>query len=261
MSAIYLRKRRLPTYSDLGPDYSGRWNQSFEFNHNTPSRGKYRKVDGITVYESGYVEVAPYVHRNPALRHKLACKYGLVFLPPKECSGVKFFTPNGVPVAACAITTDMLFLDGQTRRAYSYESKYTWNQTVSIREDAKIDFAAPGAVPVAHAQVKADLPNLSRVSAVMKEHKEFFKVCATTALLMSDNSIGAAGIVPSNTPLGMLLSGEEVDFAAIPLSAQVCIGEYVAGKAEVGIRARLTALSTKPYSFPYLNIVLGDGNG
>ncbi len=260
MNARRMRERKLPTYSDLGPDDSGRWNPSFEFNHSTPSRGKYRKVDGITVYESGYVEVAPYVHRNPDLRHKLACKYGLVFLPLKECSGVKFFTPNGVPVAACAITTDMLFLDGQTRRAYSYESNRD-RRPGHVREDAKIDFAAPGAVPVAHAQVKADLPSPYRVSTVMKEYKEFFKVCATTALLVSDNSISAAGIVPSNTLLGMLLRGEEVDFAAVPLNAHLCIGEYVAGKAKVGIRARLTELSVKPFTFPYLNIVMVDDNG
>ena len=259
MSYFYLKERCLPTYSDFGKDYKGRYNPSFEFDHKAPSRGRYRMRDGIRVYESGYVEVEPHVHRAPDLRDKLFAKYGLMFLTPKECSGIKFFTPNNVPVAARAITTGMLFLDRQTRRAYSYER--VRNKEYVLIEFAKIDFAAPGAVPVAHAQVHVDFPNMERVKAVLREHKEFFKACATTALLMQDTRVEgpATARAHAHKILERMLRGEDVE--DVPLDTQVQIGRYVAGKAEIGIRGKLTELSTKPYVFPYMKIVWGDGNG
>ncbi len=258
MSYFYLKERCLPTYSDFWEDYKGRYTPSFEFDYKDPSRGRYRTRSGIRAYEYGYVEVEPRVHRDPGMRHELFVKYGLTFLPPKECSGVKFFTPDNVPVAARAITTGMLFLDRQTRRAYSYER--LWGKKDRLTEVARIDFAAPGAVPVAHAQVRVNLPCTARVNAVLREHKEFFKACATTALLMQDTRVkGPATSTHANTVLEMMLRGEEV--AEVPLGTQVWIGKYVAGKAEIGIRGKLTELSTKPYVFPYLKIVWGDGNG
>ena len=254
-----LRGRKLPTYHDLESEYSGRGIVSFEFDHRAPSRGKYRKYMGMRVYESGYTEVEPYVHRNPSTRNQLGWMHGLVFRSPADCYKIKFFTPDNMPVAASAIKTGMLFLDGQTRRAYSYE--HWWSTSNRLVEEARIDFAAPGAVPVTNAQVRADLANPERVKAVMQEYKEFFKMCATTMLLLQGTIVEAGTSVHSSVVLEMMLRGEPLDFAAMPLYTKMCIGEHVAGKAEVGIRARLTALSVKPCVFPYLNIDVGDGNG
>jgi len=258
MRTIYLKERKLPTYSDLGEYYKRNYTPSFEFDHEAPSRGRYRTHSGIRVYESGYVEVESYVHRNPDLRHNLFVLYGLTFLLPQECYGVKFFTPDNVPVAASAITTNMLFLDRQTQRAYSYER--IWGTKSMFTEFARIDFAAPGAVPMTYAQVHVNLPNKERVKAVMQEHKEFFKVCATTALLMQNTYVEEpAPSAHAHKILERMLRGEEVE--EVPLDTQVRIGRYVAGKAEIGIRGKLTELSTKPYVFPYLKIVVGDGHG
>ncbi len=258
-------ERKLPTYHDLAEYYGKGRDRTFDFDHYAPSRGKYRTYEGIRVYESGFVEVESYVCRNPGLRELLARRYGLQFLLPKECYGVKFFTPDNVPVAASAITTGMLFLDGQTQRAYSYE--WYWRRGIGdVNEKARITFAAPAAVPVAHAQVRADLPDPASVKAVLREHKEFFKACATSALVMQGTRLEAptskeAMDMHMNAVLGMLLRGEDVDFAAVPLHTQVSIGERVAGTAEIGIRATLTALSTKNHVFPYLKIVMGGGHG
>ncbi len=265
MRTVYLTERKLPTYHDLAEYYDKRGGVTFEFDHYAPSRGRYRTHEGIRVYESGFVEVESYVYRYLDLRYNLARQYGLCFLLPKECYGVKFFTPDNVPVAASAITTGMLFLDGQTKRAYSYWTRWA-RGAGGTNEQASITFAAPGAVPVAHAQVRADLPDKERVKAVLREHKDFFKVCATTALLTQGTHLEAPAAktvmdMRVDVVLRALLNGEALDFAAVPLHTQVCIGEHVGGLAEVGIRAKLTALATKNHVFPYLKIVLASGHG
>lgn len=267
MSIFFLMKdRRLPTYSDMELQYLNQYGPSFEFDYKSPSRGKYRQSDGIRAYASGYVEVQPHVHRSPDMRHKMFVRYGLTFCIPKECSWVKFFTPDNAPVAASAITTDMLFLDRQTRQAYSYEHKLgKTTDSLRIKETARIDFATPGAVPMAHAQVYVDIPNMERVKAVLREYKEFFKACATTSLLMQGTHIDVLARSDDSghvhAVLEMMLRGEEVDLAVVQLHTQVRIGEYVTGQAEIGIRGKLTSLSTKNFAFPYLKIVWEDNNG
>lgn len=256
MSALCLKERRLPTYSDMEEYYRAGHVPSFEFDHKYPSWGRYRAIDGIRAYESGYVEVAPSVRRNQELRRSLAWRYGLDFHLPKECRRVKFFTPDSAPVAASAITTHMLFLDRQTQRAYSYE--WRWRTKDTPNEYARICFVAPGAVPIAHASVHACLPNMERVKAVLREHKEFFKACATTALLMQGTYVEApADKAHAHMVFELMLRGEAADVAGVPLGTKVRIGEYVTGKAAIGIRGKLTKLSIKSYALPYLKIVWG----
>lgn len=263
MSAfIMMKERHLPTYSDMETQYRSSYGPSFEFDYKAPSRGKYRQMDGIRAYASGYVEVQPRVHRSPDMRRKMFVKYGLTFCIPKECSWVKFFTPDNAPVAASAITTDMLFLDRQTRQAYSYEYKLgKTTDSLCIKETAQIAFATPCAVPMAHAQVYVDIPNMERVKAVLREYKEVFKACATTSLLMQGTHIDVLARHHVYAVFKMMLRGEEVDLAAVQLHTQVRIGEYVLGKAEIGIRGVLTHMSIKNYAFPYLKIVWGEDNG
>jgi len=260
-----LWSRRLPTYDDLAKYYESKCGPGFEFDHAHPSRGKFRRDDGVRVYESGYTEVRSYVWKDPGLRHRLKQNYGLTFLPPSESWGIKYFTPDGDPVAISAIETSMLFLDRQTMRAYGYTTRAGWGDRAPF-EYAKISFAAPGAVPVAHSRVHAKLPDHKRVRAVLKENKEFFQVCAVTAKLLAGSEEWPvstnASVGDALQWLGALLH-ERPHADTPPLVVQCEIGLMVAGwsRDRKGLRARLTELSAPHQEFPYLNIVIGGRDG
>ena len=261
----YLVPRKLPTYDDLAKHYAWKYSPGFEFDHESPSRGKFRRDDGVTVYESGYTEVRSYVWKNPDLRHRLEQNYGLTFLPPSESRGIKYFTPDGDPVAIGAIATSMLFLDQQTMRAYGYTTRARWGDRAPF-EYATISFAAPGAVPVAHSKVHTRIPDHKRVRAVLKENKEFFQTCAVTAKLLAGSEEWPvstnASVGNALQWLGALLH-ERPHADTPPLVVQCEIGLMVTGGSlnEKGLRAHLTELSATEQAFPYLNIVIGGRDG
>jgi len=263
---VVLLNRRLPSFEDMKQYDNGYRGQDWETDHEAPSRGRYKQRDGVRVYEGGFIEVEPYLYRSPEKRGRLANTYGLQFLPPKECVGLKFFSPDGVPVSRSALGNSTLLLDKQTMRAYAFDVAWSatpsWQDNPCSREKNGISFAAPDAVPVAHATILADVPDLKRVKEVMRENKEFFKACATTARLMGTAAAPAGSYEPVEAWLRARLRGDEPDLLTPGPDEMVNIGRRLIGLEDKGLQALLTELSTTKQRFPYLKmVVVGGGNG
>ena len=252
-------KRRLPEYATMRhtPSPYGSHND-FGFDFATPSRGRYKERDGIRVYETGYTEVRAYVHRDPHARWRMERDYGLVFARPSECRGIKFFAPPNdyypggqeVPKSWLEGQTDMLFLDAQAMRAYSFAPKWA---TIP-EEDRLISFAHRDAVPVAHCSIRAKVPDIKAVDRVMRENKELFLVAQTTRAALGAPSVGLRrNQVVSfeqrlTQTLRCLLTGQPLgDMTPERLAA---LGDY----SLPAIKSLLRQLSTSVQTLPWLRI-------
>jgi len=262
---VKLVDRRLPSFEDMKHGNRA-WNapQEWATDHKAPSRGRYKECNGVRVYEGGFIEVNSYVYRNPEARQALARKYGLQILLPKECVGIKFFSPDGVPVSRNAVNNASLLLDKQTMRAYAFDIAWN-NQTCSripFAEARGLSFATPGTVPVSHSTIFADVPDLKRVREVMRENKEFFKACAVTAQVLHEASVPAGAYRAVDAWLRARLRGDAHDLLTPGPDEMVNIGRHLIGLKDKGLQALLTELSTTSQRFPYLKmVVVGGGNG
>lgn len=262
---VKLVDRRLPSFEDMKQYDNGYRGQEWETDHKAPSRGRYKERDGVRVYEGGFIEVTSYVYRNPEARQTLARKYGLQILPPKECAGIKFFSPDGVPVSRSAVKNDSLLLDKQTMRAYAFDIAWDTSRFAPAappRDERGLFFATPGAVPVSHSTILADVPDLKRVREVMRENKEFFKACAVTARLMGTAAAPAGSYESAEAWLQARLRGDAHDLLTPSPDETVLLGRCLLGWEDKGLQAMLTELSTTSQRFPYLKmVVVGGENG
>lgn len=262
---VKLVDRRLPSFEDMKHDYRAcNEPQEWATDHKAPSRGRYKECNGVRVYEGGFIEVTSYVYRNPEARQALARKYGLQILLPKECVGIKFFSPDGVPVSRNAVNNASLLLDKQTMRAYAFD--IAWNDQTCSRipfaEARGLSFATPGTVPVSHSTIFADVPDNKRVKEVMRENKEFFKACAVTAQVMHEASVPIGTGQAVVEWLRARLRGDEPDLLTPGPNEMADIGRRILGAYDLGLQALLTELSTTSQRFPYLKmVVVGGGNG
>lgn len=248
-----LLQRKLPTYESM--KHYGGLHEDYAPDYERPSRGRYKRHHGVTVYEGGYIEVNTWVNHNPDARRTLELEFGLQVVLTSEITGLLFFTPDGVPVPKSGLDDVFIFLDQQTKRAYGYG----WAPAARGAQPC-ISFACPTAVPTAGRQIMTKTPDMVYVKAVLKEHKDWFKACASvrdvSAEIIDQESVKRATPVEVDKVLQAILAGESP--GNVSTSVMVSIGDYVVGPtrsgADVGIKARLAELCTVSQGFPWLRI-------
>lgn len=158
------------TYEGVG-NLQKTWDDPFHVDFSALQERKYRRYEGVRVYETGLIEVYTNLYNNPDVRNSLRHTVGLDFRTHSELVGLRFRDAAGKAIYKTSLKDNMLLLDWTSRRAFAFAAPWRGSVTKLVH---------PAAIPTSGENVSTDKPDRKRIKQVREEYKDFIALCTTT---------------------------------------------------------------------------------